>query len=94
MANFRAMNERIEISIETPDGIADCSLELHQRDEHTFYNVTILYPNIVNGFSRSEVYVHDMYLSDDGRYQFDPLDENIHPKIMKMEGRLAEVMVS
>lgn len=86
------MNEPIEISIDTPDGIADCSLELYQTDEATWYNVTILYPNIVNGFSRSEVYVHNMVPLGNGSYHFDPMDENIHPKIKKLEDRLAKVI--
>ena len=82
------MIEPIEISIETADGIADCSLELHHTDDGTYYSVTILYPNIVNGFSRSEVYVHNMHPDNDGNYEFDPMDENIHPKIKKQK-RLA-----
>jgi len=84
------MNSPVEISIETVDGIADCMLDL-QEDESgtTFYSVTVLYPNIVNGFSRSEVYCHNMLCdSATGKYVFDRNDE-IHPRVKKLEQQLS-----
>jgi hypothetical protein len=88
------MQELIETHIETPDGIADCRLELYYDGKAYYYNATILYPNTRNNFSRSEVFSHDMFADAAGTYQFNPMDENIHPKIKQLEERLAEVINS
>ena len=88
------MDDIIEASIETPDGIADCNFEPLENDGLLYYNVTILYPNTVNGYSRPEVYCHNMYKDDAGHYHFDQMDENIHPKIKKLEGLLSDIITS
>lgn len=89
------MNNEIGISIETADGIADCMLELQQgEDGVAVCNVTVLYPNIVNGFSRSEVFCHNMFYDrTTGRYAFDDNDE-IHPKIKKLEEQLSAAIAA
>jgi hypothetical protein len=79
------MMRTIEISIETNDGVADCMIELDD-DSCT---VTILYPNVVNGFSRSEVYTHDLVKDEEGLYRFSSM-EDIHPKIAKLEEQIME----
>lgn len=73
----------IETSIETPDGVADCMIEL----EEDRCNVTILYPNVINGFSRSEVYSHDLIKNENGKYGFDRT-QDIHPKIARLEEQI------
>ncbi len=61
----RNMEEAIEVSIESVDGVVDCRLEPQQEDEQPLYfSVTILYPHMVDGFSRSEIYCYNMYLAD------------------------------
>lgn len=83
------MNEDIELAIESPDGTIDCRLE-PIRDEDTrqlHYSATILYPDMVSGFFRSEIYIHNLVPSGNG-YVFDETEE-IHPKIKKLETQLA-----
>jgi hypothetical protein len=92
MGNLAHMSAVIETSIDTPDGIADCRIESCENGDELYYNVTILYPNTTGGYNRSEVYSHDMYKDDSCNYQFDPSDENIHPKIKRLEEKLAEVI--
>ena len=89
------MNNEIGISIETVDGIADCMLELQQAENGVaICNVTVLYPNIVNGFSRSEVFCHNMFYDRaTGGYIFDDNDE-IHPKIKKLEQQLSAAIAA
>ncbi len=83
------MAETIELAIDTPDGIADCRLEPNETDGGIVYSATILYPNVVNGFSRSEIYCHDMVWHEDQQtYAFNTAEE-IHPKVLKLEGQLA-----
>ena len=88
------MQELIETSIDTPDGIADCRLELYYDGKAYYYNATILYPNVINTFSRSVVYSHDMFADATGKYQFSPMDENVHPKIKLLEGDLAKAIAN
>jgi hypothetical protein len=86
------MDEVIELAIESPDGVIDCRIEPQMVANERFYNVTILYPNIVNGYSRSDIYCHAM--RPDGEtdsYFFDMLEE-IHPKIKKLEVQLSQAI--
>ena len=84
------MDNSIELTLESPDGLVDCRLEAVEEDDTTLFSATILYPNIVNGYSRSEIYCHNMrYHAETGRYSFDA-DEDIHPKIMKLEKKISE----
>lgn len=81
------MDRVIETSIATKDGIADCRIELQENDT---YHITILYPNLVNGFSRSEIFCYDMRKKDDAEgYEFIYEEEGIHPKILKMEAEIS-----
>jgi len=86
------MAETIELALDTADGIADCRLEPYETDGGIVYSATILYPNIVNGFSRSEIYCHDMVWNAGAKtYGFDPNDE-VHPKVMKLEGQIVAAL--
>jgi hypothetical protein len=82
------MEQVLELAIETADGTADCRAEVNT--ENGSLNVTILYPYTANGFTRSEVYSHDMEL-ENGNYCF--IDgEELHPKIKKLETKLSEAI--
>ncbi len=54
------MNEPIELVIESPDGIIDCRLEPQWINDELSYSVTILYPQMVNGYNRSEIYCYTL----------------------------------
>ncbi len=83
------MKELIETNIETTDGTADCRLELL---EDGTYDVTILYPNIVNGFSRPQVFNYIMKASAEGdNYEF-AYAEDMHPKIQKLESQISDLV--
>ena len=88
------MNETLEIAIDSVDGTIDCQLEPKRNDAGIFYAATILYPNIVNGFSRSEVYCHNMIRdAKTGNYTFDD-NEDIHPKIKRLEAQISEAILA
>jgi hypothetical protein len=84
------MEEVIEVAIETADGVADCRLEL-DMDNGT-YNVTILYPHMVNGFSRPGIYTYDMK-KENGSWYFEAGEDGVHPKIKKLEQALSAAIV-
>jgi hypothetical protein len=87
------MDEILELTLESPDGIIDCRLEPQRNEDELFYNATILYPNVVNGFSRSEIFCHDLHRdTGTGDYLFEP-GEDIHPKIKKLESRISAAIV-
>ena len=89
------MDEIIELTIESPEGIIDCRLEPQRNDTELFYAATILYPNMVNGFSRSEIYCHKMRRGTKTRdYYFETGEEPIHPKIKKLEPQLSKAIVN
>jgi hypothetical protein len=89
-----AFEELIELTVDSPDGVVDCRLDLVVPEEgEEYYTATILYPNTINGFSRSEIFVYDLKRDADGdSYSFQYGDEGIHPKIMKLEGQLSEAI--
>lgn len=82
------MNDTIELAIESPDGIIDCQLEPQRDEDEVFYAATILYPHMVNGYSRSEIYCHNLKRNrKTGQYHFD--SEDIHPKVKRLEAELS-----
>ena len=85
------MDKTIEISIRSADGEIDCMLEPHRPDDGAlFYSATILYPEMVNGYGRSEIFFHDMHPVASGRgYAFDA-NEDIHPKVRKLEKEISD----
>ncbi len=89
------MDITIELSLESPDGIIDCRLEPQRNDGTLFYNATILYPHIVNGYSRSEIYCHDIrFEPETGSYHFETGEDGIHPKIRKLEAQISDAIIS
>ena len=89
------MEEIIEMSIDTPDGVVDCRLEPQRTDNELICAATILYPNIVDGFSRSEVHcIIIRFDADINEWYFDPGTEGIHPKIKKLEKEIVERMAN
>ena len=86
------MDEIIELTLESPDGIIDCRLEPQTNKDGHSYSATILYPHTVNGYSRSDIYCHTMLLDiETNGYVFDE-GEDIHPKIKKLETQLSEAI--
>jgi hypothetical protein len=64
------------------------------EDDKEYYTATILYPNTVNGFSRSEIFVYNLRQDQDGNsYSFQYGDEGIHPKIMKLEQDISDALL-
>ena len=89
------MDEAIELAFESPEGIIDCRIEPVQDETELSYSVTILYPNIVNGFSRSEIYSHNLTRdTKTGKYFFESGDDTILPKIRKLEQQLSIAIIS
>ena len=88
------MNEEIELTLESADGTIDCRLEQEENDNGSFYAVTILYPTKVNGYERSDIFCHNMLRNaSTGAYSFDR-NEDIHPKIKRLEAQLAAAIAS
>lgn len=87
------MDEAIELSIDSADGVIDCRIEpVEDEGGEIYFSVTVLYPNMVNGFSRSEIYVYNMHRTGaTGTYQFE--GDEIHPKVKKLEGQLSGAIV-
>jgi hypothetical protein len=90
------MQQPIELSLNSPNGLIDCRIEReHTDDEQERYSVTILYPNIVSGFSRSEIYCHTMAPDPTtGTYHFLEDDIGIHPKVQALEADIAASIVA
>ena len=88
------MDETIELTLESPDGIVDCRLEPKRNGEELSYSATILYPNIVNGFNRSEIYCHNLRRgTDKGDYFFETGEDTILPKIKILETQISKAIV-
>jgi hypothetical protein len=83
------MNELIELNIDTPDGLADCRLELQDSEQGYYYEATILYPHIINGFSRSEIYCYNFIPTGEGQYRVAETEDGVHPKIKLLEEKIA-----
>lgn len=84
------MQEPIELALDSHDGIIDCRLEPQRNEAGVYYAATILYPNTVNGYNRSEIYCHNL-LPTAGGYVFDDSDD-LHPKIKRLEAQLSDVI--
>lgn len=88
------MDEAIELTFESPEGIVDCRLEPQRNEDELSYSATILYPNTVNGFSRSEIYVlHLRRGTKMGDYYFETGADPILPKIKKLETQISKAIV-
>jgi len=85
------MDEDIELAIDAPAGIIDCRLEPQRSDAGLYYAATILYPNMVNGYNRSEIYCHNMHPAAGG-YRFEESGD-IHPKIKLLEAQLSAAIL-
>jgi hypothetical protein len=80
------MHEIIELALESPDGIVDCRLE--PDDSGSFYAVTILYPTTAGGYTRSDIFCHNLMRdAETGAYFFE--GEDVHPKIKRLEAELS-----
>jgi hypothetical protein len=88
------MDEIIELAIESAEGIIDCRLEPQRDDAGLYYAATILYPHIVGGYSRSEIYCNDLKRdAATGAYHFDETGD-VHPKIKRLESQLSAAIVA
>ncbi len=89
------MDETIELILEVPEGIIDCRLEPQRNDAELSYSATILYPNMVNGFSKSEIYCHNLRRGTNrGDYFFEAGEDAVLPKIKKLETQLSKAIVN
>ena len=89
------MDEAIELALESPDGIVDCRLEPHRNETEISYSATILYPNIVNGSNRSEIYCHNLRRGTKmGDYFFESGENDLPPKIKKLETQISKAIVN
>ena len=88
------MDEIIELTFESPDGIIDCRLEPQRSDDEGLsYSATILYPNIVNGYSRSEIYCYHLRRTKaNGDYFFETTEDAIPPRIKKLEVQISSAI--
>jgi hypothetical protein len=85
------MNEVIELAIELKDGVADCRIEPASDEEGDYFTVTILYPELVNGYSRSEIFCHDLFYDPETNTWFlDNGETGIHPKIRQLERQISD----
>lgn len=83
------MDEILELTLDTADGVADCRLEPQRNETELFYSATILYPHVVNGYSRSEIFCHDLRcVGASADYLFES-GTDIHPKIKKLEAQIS-----
>ena len=83
--------ETIELALESPDGIIDCRLEPEDNNGAS-YAATILYPSTVAGYSRSDIFCHTLKRdAETGSYFFE--DEDMHPKIKRLERQLSDAIV-
>lgn len=86
--------ETIEVVIETEDGTVDCCLETESDQRQTRYQTTVLYPDIVDGYSRSAIYCNVMINSGNGAgWMFDESEGPLHPKVRKLETKLSQAIV-
>ena len=86
------MDEPIELTLPSPDGTIDCRLDPETQDDRQYYSATILYPHVVNGFSRSDIYCHNFHHDPTtGTYHFE--EDTIHPKIKKLEVALSDALI-
>jgi hypothetical protein len=89
------MEEPIELSLDSPGGLIDCRIEPEvTEDGNTLYSVTILYPNMIDGFSRSEIYCHTM-VQDPATHSFVFIEDEkgILPKISALEPHISEAII-
>ncbi len=89
------MEQPIELTFESAEGIIDCRLDPHQSENELSFSATILYPNTVNGFSRSEIYCHNLRRgTKQGDYFFEHGENPLHPKIKELETRISNAIVN
>jgi hypothetical protein len=89
---FVFMDEIIELTLESPDGMVDCRLEPQRTGSELSYSATILYPNTVNGFSRSEIYCLNLRRGKTGSYFFEDGADEVLPKIKKLEATVSNAI--
>lgn len=87
------MDEVVEISLDSPDGIIDCRLEPQREDGVLSYSATILYPNVINGYSRSEIFCYNM-VKRGSEYFFDNNEDGVHPKIQELEKQISDAITN
>ena len=84
------MGEDIELALESADGTIDCRLEptMNEDTNELYYSATILYPDMVSGFFRSEIYCYDL-IRKGSMYVF---NEPVEDKIKSLEVKLGEAV--
>ncbi len=88
------MTDTIELAIESPDGVIDCMLEAGRNEaDELFYSATILYPKMINGISRPEIFCLDL-ISSGGGYAFDESDSEAPLKVKQLEPQLSGAILA
>lgn len=88
-SKLHPMQEDIELAVETPQGTADCRLEHKEGGTHA-YSATILYPNMVSGYNRSEIYCFTVvYDPSTSTSAFETMEDSIPPKIQQLEPQIS-----
>jgi hypothetical protein len=89
------MVEVIEAALTAPGGIADCRLEWDPDSTPPCYDATILYPTVVNGYSRSEIYCHRMVRDVAGdAWVFGTALDGIVPKIQALQQQISDAILA
>jgi hypothetical protein len=87
------MQEDIELAVETPQGTADCRLEHKEEGIHA-YSATILYPNMVNGYNRSEIYCFTVVYDPKTKTSvFESMEDSIPAKIQQLEPHISAAII-
>ncbi len=88
------MLDDIELTFESDNGIVDCRVELQDGEDTQYFAATILYPEIINGFSRSEIYCHDLCWDERlRRYFLVDGGDGIASKIQQLEDGISNGII-
>ena len=89
------MQPPIELSLDSPSGLIDIRIDPDTEDDRpASYSVTILYPNMAAGISRSDIFVHTMLVDPStGAFHFLDDEKGIHPKVRAVEAEISAAIV-
>ena len=87
------MEEVIEFTVESAEGIIDCRLERKNTGEDATCTLIILYPHLINGIMMSKVYEYDLIKDPKtGLYAFSD-NALIHPGVKLLEKQILEAII-
>ena len=87
------MEEVIEFTVESAEGIIDCRMERKNMRGEATCTLIVLYPHLVNGTVMSKVYEYNLIQDPKtGRYTFSD-DALIHPAVKLLEKQISEAII-